>query len=275
MNYEFYYLADYWKAYDLSHSALPNQESFEALTTQYIPEIETLLGIYDWWAQTVPNADTIGINMQAGNGGSWSYSPSKISDKTVEITIILDLDSLQKGYGLDAALAHELTHAIAGASFSQSLEEGLCEYVQTQIGTNPYRAQPEWTKCEIIKLYMNMLQDKDIASTEKMSEIKNHIGAAEGGCPYGISTRNGRLWYRYSGTFVTYLIDTYGMEKTIDLIREGTDENSFEKYLGKSFEKVKNDWIAWFDALEPSMTVEEIVKVEKAYMTQFGYSSAE
>lgn len=273
MNYEFYYLADYWNAYDLSHSALPTQESFEALTAQYIPKIEALLGIYDWWAETVPNADTIGINMQAGNGGSWAYSPYKISEKTVEITIILDLDSLQKRYGLDAALAHELTHTIAGASFSQSLEEGLCDYVQTQVGTNPYRTQTEWNKCEIIKLNMNMLQEKDIVSKEKLSEIKNHIGAAEGGCPYGISTRNGRLWYHYSETFVTYLIDTYGMEKTVALIREGTDEDSYETYFGESFEEVKSDWTAWFDALEPSMTVEEIVEVEKAYMAQFGYSS--
>ena len=46
MNYEFYYLADYWNAYDLSHSALPTQESFEALVTQYIPEIEALLGLF-------------------------------------------------------------------------------------------------------------------------------------------------------------------------------------------------------------------------------------
>lgn len=72
-----------------------------------------------------------------------------------------------------------------------------------------------------------------------MSEIKNHIGAAEGGCPYGISTRNGRLWYRYSETFVTYLIDTYSMKKTIDLIQEGTVENSYEKYLGKSLMAIK------------------------------------
>ena len=195
MNYEFYYLADYWNAYNLSHSALPTQESFEALTAQYIPKIEALLGIYDWWAEIVLNADTV--------------------------------------------------------------------------GTNPYRSQTEWNKCEIIKLNMNMLQEKDIVSKEKMSEIKNHIGAAEGGCPYGISTRNGRLWYRYSETFVTYLIDTYGMEKTVALIREGTDEDSYETYFGESFEEVKSDWIAWFDALEPSITVEEIVEAEKAYMTQF------
>ena len=124
------------------------------------------------------------------------------------------------------------------------------EHLIGMIGTNPYRTQTEWNKCEIIKLNMNMLQEKDIVSKEKMSEIKNHIGAAEGGCPYG-------------------------MEKTVALIREGTDEDSYETYFGKSFEEVKSDWTAWFDALEPSMTVEEIVKVEKAYMAQFGYSSAE
>lgn len=272
MNYEFYYLADYWDAYDLSHSAIPNQEIFEALAVQYTSKIEALLDIHDWWAETNPNTDTIGINAQVGNGGSWSYPPAKISEDTVEITVILDLDSLKNRYGYDGALAHELTHTIAGASFSQSLEEGLCDYVQTQIGTNPYRLKPEWNKCEIWKLNVNVIRQTGAVSTDKLAEIQNYVGAA-GGYPYGITTLNGALWYRYSEVFVTYLIDTYGLDKTVALIREGTDESSYETYLGTTYEEIKQNWAAWFDALAPSMTLEEVTEIEERYMEGFGYSS--
>lgn len=54
--------------------------------------------------------------------------------KILNTTVGLEQRALQAGDGNDSSLVHELTHIIFGVSFSRSLEDGLCDYVQYRVG---------------------------------------------------------------------------------------------------------------------------------------------
>lgn len=66
---EFYYRVDYFNIYDLSGSAFPDAESLETMTSQFIREIEDVLGLYYWWENVAPEADTLEISVEIGSSG--------------------------------------------------------------------------------------------------------------------------------------------------------------------------------------------------------------
>ena len=63
-----------------------------------------------------------------------------------------------------------------------------------------------------------------------LEEIMDKIGAGEKEYPYkDVSKEANHLWYIYSESFVTWLINTYGMEKVMDLYNNGQSEEDYEK----------------------------------------------
>ena len=213
------------------------------MTRQYIREIEDVLGLYNWWENVAPEANTLEINVEIGSSGeAYTYGLRKTSEKTLNTTVRLELRALRAGYGNDSSLAHELMHIICGSSFSRSLEDGLCDYVQYRVGMQRFiwEERPDWSVTEVMKLQLPYYQNRAAVSDEKVAEVMETVGLAQG-YSYG-NTPTGSLWYVYSQCFVEYLVETYGMEKTLNLIRLGEDEGAYREYLGKSFEEVKTDW---------------------------------
>lgn len=267
---EFYYRADYFNLYDLNGSSFPNSESLETVTRQYIREIEDVWELYNWWEDVAPEADTLEISVEMGSSKKvCAYGLRKTSEKTLNTTVGLELGALQAGYGNDSSLAHELTHIICGSSFSRSLEDGLCDYVQYRVGMQRFiwQARPDWSVAEVMKLKLLYYQSRAAVSDEKVAEVMETVGMAQG-YSYG-NTPKGNLWYVYSQCFVEYLAETYGMEKMLSLIRLGEDEGAYREYLGKPYEEVKADWYTGLDALEPSMTVEELNEAERDYLANY------
>lgn len=210
------------------------------------------------------------ISVEIGaSGEAYTYGLGKTSEKTLHTTVGLELKALQAGYGNDSSLAHELTHIICGSSFSRSLEDGLCDYVQYRVGMQRFirEARPDWSVAEVMKLQLFYYQSRAAASGKKVAEVMETVGLAQG-YSYG-NTPTESLWYMYSQCFVEYLVETYGMEKTLNLIRLGEDEGAYREYLGKSFEEVKMNWYTWLDGLEPSTTIEELNKVEWDYLANY------
>lgn len=118
-----------------------------------------------------------------------------------------------------------------------------------------------------MKLQLPYYQNRAAVSDEKVAEVMETVGLAQG-YSYG-NTPIGSLWYVYSQCFVEYLVEIYGMERTLSLIRLGEDEGAYREYLGKPFEEVKADWYTWLDDLEPSMTIEELNEVEWDYLANY------
>ncbi len=73
------------------------------------------------------------------------------------------------------------------------------------------------------------------------------------------------IWYECSQSFVEYLVKNYGMEKTMQLIREGKDETDYQTYLGVSYGELKEAWITFVKNYEPEYTMEEYGKMTQTF----------
>ena len=165
-----------------------------------------------------PEANTLEINVEIGSSGeAYTYGLRKTSEKTLNATVGLELRELKAGYGHDSSLAHELTHIICGSSFSRSLEDGLCDYVQYRVGMQRFiwEARPDWSVAEVMKLQLPYYQNRAAVSDEKVAEVMETVGLAQG-YSYG-NTPTGSLWYVYSQCFVEYLGNLrYGKDIELD-----------------------------------------------------------
>lgn len=265
-NYGFHYGSDYWNYYDFTNSFIPTQEDYEALVAAYIPQIENLLGAEDWYADYDLDADTVFVNLEMGSTPhSMVSSPSKGANKTVEFSILLSLKQINML--TDRALPHELTHSIlgGGSCFSNSLEEGMCDYVSARIGVN-YSNFFEECDIDIMDFftYNAKLAFEKFYDAGKSNEMLDSIGRAEG-YVYSAQTQDGRIWYECSQSFVEYLVSNYGMEKTVQLIREGKDESDYQTYLGISYQELKKEWADYVRNYEPMHTMEEYMQMTKEF----------
>lgn len=267
-NYAFHYTSDYWNHYDFSNSFIPTQNEFETLVSVYIPQIEALLGTPDWYTAIAPDADTVFVNLEmGGTPHSMVTSPAKGAGETIEFSILLSFDQLNAP--ADRALSHELTHSVLGRScFSNSLEEGICDYTAARIGVNYFPFFEEYD-IDILDFftYDVKIALEQFYDTKKQNEMFDSVGRA-GGYPYSLQTQDGFLWYECSQSFVEYLVKNYGMEKTMQLICEGKDEADYQTYLGISYEELKGEWITFVNNYEPQHTIEEYRKMTKAFFAQ-------
>ena len=257
LDVELYPLADYWSVMDLSDTCFPTEDACEALAEQYIKEIETLLHIEGWWMETNPNATVLELSIQIGSTPqSVTFSTvQKASETAVSGGILLSSSIAQKG-SKDAALAHELTHLMGfmnETSFSLSLTEGLCDYVQAEVGDYPYG------ELDIQELTAYMLRaDFENAEVRAMEEaIIEKVGMPDTGYPYG-QGRELSFWYTMSQSFVRYLVEEYGIDAVKTLVLEGTDVGSYEEILGKSLSELKEEWLELLLTMEVSITQEDI-----------------
>lgn len=264
-NYAFHYAADYWNHYDFENSFIPTQTDYETLVAAYIPQIETLLNAQDWYTAIDADADTVFVNLEmGGTPHSIVTSPTKGADKTIEFSILLSFNQIKSP--ADRALPHELTHSVLGTTcFSNSLEEGICDYTAARIGTG-YSDFFEEYDIDVINFYTYDVRValENVYDAQKGSEMLDSIGRA-GGYTYSIQTQDGALWYECSQSFVEYMVKNYGIDKTMQLIREGKDETDYEKYLGISFEKLKDEWTAYVKNCEPQYTIDEYRQMTSAF----------
>ena len=264
-NYAFHYGSDYWKYYDFSDSFISTQEDFEALVASYIPQIENLIHAEDWYMDYDADADTVFVNLEiGGTPHSMACAPSKGAKGAIEFSVLLSFNEVKTP--TDRGLPHELTHSVLGTGcFSNSLEEGICDYVTARIGVN-YSSFFEEYDIDIMDFYTYdaKLTLEELYDEEKSNEMLDSIGRAEG-YTYSVQTQDGIVWYECSQCFVEYLVNRYGIEATMQLIREGNDESDYQTYLGISYEDLKEEWSAYVKNYEPKHTIEEYKQMTKEY----------
>lgn len=264
----FQYQMDYWDAYDLSGSSIPDQKEFEALAQSYIQETEKLLGISGWWEKINPGADTLILNLcitgETGSVSRASYGKRAL-DNEVEAGISLGGMALTK-YHSDGFLAHELTHVMVGPSFSISLEDGLCQYVQGTIGLTSHMPGMKENGIAFEQYFKTYHEYCKISAEEgaapKPQDIIDSVGKAGRQYPEG----QRMMWMMYSESFVRYLISQYGTDRTMELIIAGEEEGAYEKILGKNLTELKDGWISSVEAVEQQYTWEEIGRMEQEFL---------
>lgn len=125
-------------------------------------------------------------------------------------------------------IAHEVTHIIAGWSDRYPfLGEGLAVHVHNRFGIRPaYPNQGEnihKTTAALAKEYGSIIPLAD-AETVRQTSIRE---------------RGRRLAYAQEGSFATYLIDTYGLEKFKTVY---TRSMTFDYVYGRSLAGIEADW---------------------------------
>lgn len=278
---EFNYYADYWDAYDFSNTPFPTREDFEALVKSEITEVCDLLEYEDFWAYANPNAKTLYIDVQfQGLNKSQMAWLREFGENSVSSCLFLAYDTT--GLGTDSALSHELTHMLSGETFSISLQEGVCDYVRERVGYSSETALCRENglnieEQELLKLnYESRCESllNEGYTQDEIDVIRGHIGKA-GWYSYVINTPESGMWYALSHSFVAYLIDEYGMENVLLAMQQGEDESAYEEYLGKSLDDLKAEWMAYFEALEPSVTLDELQMAMLAGLEKNNFSIAE
>lgn len=274
----FQYQLDYWDAYDLSGSYLPDKESFEELATSYLHDGGELLEDSDWWIRINPKAEKIILNVkitgESGETSRASYGKKALEDE-VEAGVTLSGMYLTQ-FRSDGFLAHELTHVMAGPSFSISLEDGLCQYVQGTIGVSshtPGVTEGKLSFEEYFKTYheyyKQLVSEGDISAKGTGSKgavpLENIISSVgKEGREYPAENR--MIWMVYSEAFVRYLIAEYGVDGTMDLITNGENDSTYEIIFGKGLEELKEDWLRSVDVMEQKYTWEEIGEMEQEFL---------
>lgn len=265
----FQYKGNYWEVYDLSESAIPDKEAFEKLTEEYIKEIQELLGLDQWWKEINPDADTLVVTLMItnpeGKKSRAEYCTKGLKNE-VETTIVLGGFFLKPGY--DGFLAHELTHVMAGPVFSQSLEEGLCFYVQDSVGVKKifYPGMQdkgvEYWQC--FKIYYEHTKETwESSAGDVYASVTDSIGKEGRG--YDFSGQARTVWQWYCESFVRYLMDQYGKDKVLELMDVGENEASYEQILGRTLEELRADWLLYVESIEQEYTWEEADAIEEEY----------
>ena len=134
----YYYYTNYWALYDMSETIFPNKESLENYTSRYLNEVEKFLDCGGWWKEINPQAKEIQMTYYMQDAKACMTTiPTAFGKDAVAVSIYLSRSVLQNpNMGLfceDANLTHELGHLVLNNSFSISLEDGMCEYLNQQI----------------------------------------------------------------------------------------------------------------------------------------------
>lgn len=241
----YYYYANYWAIHDMSETIFPNKESLEEFTLNYLKEIEELLDCGGWWKEINPQAKELQITyyMQDANRCNTSI-PTAFGQDSVAVSITLSRSILQN-MGLfceDAGLTHELGHVVLYNSFSISLEDGMCEYLNEQISPYSMLNKTGIPFQDLICLDIQYGIEQNQVELTELDKVRDTIGKAGRSYPYAGSAFNSELWYYMSLSFVDYLIDIYSLSDVVELVREGATETDYKKYLGHSLEELKEDW---------------------------------
>lgn len=241
--------------YNLSDSVFESKEQTETLVKETLTDMAEVLKMPYWWEETNPTATKLYLNL------SFAKVPRSLTETVVAKC---GEDALTGGIMLstqnysDGALAHELTHLIGFmGGFSKSLDEGMCDYVYMKCSeSNPF--PKEWD----FQDYVALITQPEYYNEEAkpyFDELFSHIGSAETGYPYGEGKKLS-LFYLYSQSYVTYLIDEYGIDQVRDLTLNGSDLEAYQTYLNKDYDTIKSEWIEYILAIEPKLTVEDIMK---------------
>ena len=133
-----------------------------------------------------------------------------------------------------APVFHELTHMLAGYSDSQSLAEGVADYVENHF--RPGKAHA----------FVPAGLDPHVAARAAVKMYSPAFLAAIGspGYVYRGSDQEERFNFYYaSWSFVDYLASSGDMQTLWSVIDAGATQESYQKAYGHTFEFLKQDWL--------------------------------
>lgn len=154
-------------------------------------------------------------------------------------------------------LVHEMTHSLLGygnnfdTSSGYFTQEGFASYMEQKYGNNKINSH------RLMKYFMDSnklipiikLMDMNDAASYFRPNLTNPI---EESILMALS-------YNQSNSFVTYLIDTYGIEKFEQIYNEKELDKMIEQVYGKNIDELEKEWIAIINGQTDLTTNEKLV----------------
>lgn len=266
---------------DFTYLPFKNQSEFENTIRDYIKGMTKYTGCEDWYLEYGDDIEECAITFKFDSISFGSYDNlggktdpvRKISDNKVSTTITLNRSHFESGR---THLAHELTHMIFGATFSQPICEGLCDYLSRKY---------EGEKSSYFSLKCNTVNDilkgyyeptiREYYSQEELREyelykyeLMNSIASMGTGYSYGLSGSEASIWFNFSESFVGYLIEEYGIEKFMDFYKYAETEEDYVMLDPEGYVKIQNDWIKMYNEYESELDAEEFQKEIEEFMAR-------
>ncbi|MGE7688503.1 hypothetical protein ACQKMI_04750 [Lysinibacillus sp. NPDC097214] len=212
---------------------------------------DELLNAYDEIQNSIHTAyvpsERINVFLNEGNGVSWGLKSE------------LQLYDIKEN---QYPLVHELTHSLLGYgnNFDKSrgyfTQEGFATYMADKYGEN--------------ESYTHKLM-KYFIDSNKFIPISKLIDLNQDDAYFRPALTNQKEYtlqwmsYIHSASFITYLIDTYGLEKFEQLYNEEDLGSKVEELYGKNISEIENDWVVFINNSQTELTYEDKRKIRSFY----------
>lgn len=213
---------------------------------------EELLKAYDDIQNSIHTAyvpsERINVFLNEGNGVDWGLKSE------------LQLYNIKEN---QYPLVHELTHSLLGYgnNFDKSrgyfTQEGFATFMEDKYGEN--------------KSYSHMLM-KYFIDSNKIIPISKLIDLNQDDAYFRPSHTNQRdytlrwMSYIHSASIITYLINTYGLEKFEQLYNEEDLAKKIEEIYRKNIREIENNWIVFIKNSQTELSFGDKNKIESFYV---------
>jgi hypothetical protein len=135
-------------------------------------------------------------------------------------------------------------------TYTETLKHEIVHVVASEFGTTPFKVADKINPAMIEGLAMAVEDDYDGFSVHHMAKLAYTTG-------YKVSMQNlftglnfmnhySSIAYIYSGSFIKYLMDNYGVAK----VKQLYGDINFSKIFGKSFDQLENEYIGYLNNVE-------------------------
>jgi len=242
---------------NMKPSSFASKADFLAEAEKNIKDISDFIGKPDWYKDY--------LKMQADDGETY-YIQFLFTDGNSNAfgvqTIGLNQSAFETG---TVAVAHEITHVVFRNYNSSSLSEGFACYCQEKFGKSP-----DYPGMGVgAHVYANLIYTMN---SDGFEQLLPDIGL-------GVIREDnyGTLqsaFYAYSYSFVTYLIDAYGIEKFVQLYQSTNLQDDYLNIYGKSIDDIKTAWRDTVVNYPEPITGPEYQKHCQEVLAPYGYSSS-
>lgn len=267
MKVDFLYTFDYWNLYDWSQSYYPTKDDYEEAVTNYLNLIASYLGKEDWINQYDPKYKTLYINLEVNSSiqGAQIIWPTQYTSDSLVCKLRLSSNNMT-GEITHNPICHELTHLITyqpnlqAASLSYSLNDGLCEYISNSVGEPNDCFLFDIDSHTYLLLYFQELLKEGYEEQVVLDDVIDSIGNLEySAYHYSAFSKEWMYSYIYNYSFVSYLIDTYGLEYFLSLHDPYKDSSLMEEHQDK-LQELKEEWLVFLDHNVCTMSFSEMME---------------
>lgn len=233
----------------------PNGEiTFEIINKIKVPQEkvesikEELLNAYDEIQNSIHTtydpSERINVFLNEGNGVSWGLKSE------------LQLYDIKEN---QYPLVHELTHSLLGygnnfdTSRGYFTQEGFATYMEDKYGKS------ESYSHKFMKYFID---------SNKFIPISKLIDLNQDDAYFRPALTNQKEYtlqwmsYIHSASFITYLINTYGLGKFEQLYNEEELAKKVEEIYGKNISEIENEWVVFIKNSQRELTYDEKRKIE-------------